>query len=52
MGEHPIPKEAKKLQGKVGHRIRVGDYRILYIIHESEKKVEIISIAHRRDIYR
>lgn len=52
LGENPIPKGVKKLQGKEGYRLRVSDYGILYIIHESEKKVEIISVAHRRDIYR
>ena len=52
LGENPTPKGVKKLQAKEGYRIRVGDYRILYIIDESKKKVEIISIAHRKDIYR
>ena len=48
----PVPAKAKKLKGKEGFRIRVGDYRILYIIVEKELKIEIISIGHRKDVYR
>ncbi len=50
--ENPIPKGVKKLSGREGYRIRVGDYRILYVINHLEKKVEVFSIAHRREAYR
>jgi mRNA interferase RelE/StbE len=49
---NPQPFGTKKLVGREGYRIRVGDYRILYVINESEKKVEIVSIAHRKEVYR
>ncbi|HHT9119079.1 MAG TPA: type II toxin-antitoxin system RelE family toxin [Candidatus Hypogeohydataceae bacterium YC41] len=49
--ESPHPHGAKKLRGREGYRIRVGDYRILYVIHEKEKKVEIFSVAHRKEVY-
>ena len=52
LGNNPRPPGAKKLLGQKGYRIRVGDYRILYIIDEKEKKVEIVSIAHRKEVYR
>jgi mRNA interferase RelE/StbE len=41
-----------KLDGREAWRIRVGTYRILYIIHESEKSIEVIAVGHRKDIYR
>lgn len=50
--DNPRPQNVKKLRGKVGYRIRVGDYRILYVIDESEKEAEIYSVAHRKDVYR
>ncbi len=50
--ENPFPHNLKKLHGRKGYRIRIGDYRILYIIDESDKKIEIISIAHRKEVYR
>ncbi len=50
--ENPFPRHSKKLHGREGWRVRVGDYRILYIIHESEKNIEIVSVAHRKEVYR
>jgi len=50
--DNPRPRGTKKLYGMEGYRIRVGNYRILYIIKESKKKVEIISIAHRKEVHR
>ncbi|HET54888.1 MAG TPA: type II toxin-antitoxin system RelE/ParE family toxin [Ignavibacteria bacterium] len=50
--KNPRPQSAKKLRGSESYRIRVSDYRILYIIDDDNKKVEIYSIAHRREAYR
>jgi mRNA interferase RelE/StbE len=50
--ENPRPSGAKKLQRREGYRIRVGSYRILYTIDDSMKRIEIISVAHRREAYR
>jgi mRNA interferase RelE/StbE len=50
--ENPRPKNAKKLRGKDGFRIRIGDYRILYVISEKENRIDVYSIAHRKDVYR
>jgi mRNA interferase RelE/StbE len=50
--ENPSPHNSKKLRGREGYRIRVGDYRILYLIDESDKNIEIISVAHRKEVYR
>lgn len=49
--EDPRPIGVKKLRGREGYRIRVGDYRILYSIDDLKKKVEVLSIAHRREVY-
>jgi len=39
-----------KFKGK--YRMRVGDYRVIYWVKEDEKTVYIISVGHRKDIYR
>lgn len=49
---NPFPHGLKKLTGSEGYRIRVGDYRILYTIHESEALVRISAVGHRKDVYR
>lgn len=50
--ENPFPRNSKKLRGREGYRIRIGDYRILYLIDESNKNIEVISVAHRKEVYR
>ena len=49
---NPFPSGAKKLKNRDGWRIRVGDYRVLYLIDGKAKNVVIGSIGHRREIYR
>ncbi len=34
------------------YRVRVGRYRILYIIRDEIHTVTVIAIDHRRDVYR
>lgn len=50
--DDPRPAGCKKLKGsKDVWRIRVGDWRILYIIDERAKRAIITRIAHRREVY-
>lgn len=40
------------LKGQTGvYRLRVGDYRVLYTIRDSELVVLIVDLGHRREIY-
>jgi len=49
----PRPPKCKKLVGeKQTWRIRVGDHRILYQIHDGQLTILTIRIGNRRDIYR
>lgn len=47
-----LPKSSKKLTNQPGYRIRVGDWRILYIVDKKKRLVIIARIAHRKDVYR
>ena len=48
----PRPSGCKKLHGYEDlWRIRVGDYRVVYIIDDGHKMVSVTRIAHRRDVY-
>lgn len=33
-------------------RLRVGDYRVVYRIHQDREEVIIVAIMHRKDIYK
>jgi mRNA interferase RelE/StbE len=52
LGKNPFPTSSKKLIGS-GHtfRIRVGDYRVIYIVNKQGREVEIQKVRHRRDVY-
>ncbi len=52
LAENPRPAGYKKLVGREGWRIRVGNYRIIYEIDDREKKILILHIGHRKDVYR
>ena len=52
LGHTPRPVGCKKLKGyKDQWRVRVGDWRVLYIIDDAAKLVSITRIAHRREVY-
>ncbi len=48
------PYSGKKLVGNLSSffRLRVGDYRIIYEIIETDIVVEVVKISHRKDVYR
>jgi mRNA interferase RelE/StbE len=49
---NPRPTGCKKLKGyKDQWRLRVGDWRVLYIIDDASKRVSVTRIAHRREAY-
>ena len=48
----PRPSGAKKLVGGDGDwRVRTGDYRIVYEIHDTVLLVLVVAVGHRREIY-
>ena len=51
LGDNPIPPRALKLTNRDGYRLRVGDYRIIYIFNSNRLIILIINIAHRSAAY-
>ncbi len=51
LGDNPIPPKALKLTNRDGYRLRVGDYRIIYIFNSNRLIILIINIAHRSAAY-
>ncbi len=49
---NPRPTDVKKLKGRDAWRIRVGDYRVIYEIHDRVLQIIVITIGHRREVYR
>jgi mRNA interferase RelE/StbE len=52
LAENPRPDGCKKLQGfENRYRIRVGEYRVIYEIHDDVLLVLIVKVGPRGDIY-
>ena len=51
LAENPRPQGYKKLKGRKGYRIRVGNYRVIYEIFDNVLLIEVVDLGHRKDIY-
>jgi mRNA interferase RelE/StbE len=51
LADTPRPPGCKKLAGREGWRIRVGDYRVIYEIDDRAQSITVMHIGHRRDVY-
>jgi mRNA interferase RelE/StbE len=53
LADSPHPPGVKKLAGEPNAwRIRIGDYRVLYDIHDDRLLILVVGVGHRKDIYR
>lgn len=46
---HP---NAKKLQGRDGYRLRVGDWRVIYEVQNEQLMILVLRVAPRGEVYR
>lgn len=48
------PHQGTLLKGDLSglRRIRVGDYRVIYEVNEGELVVLVVTVGHRREVYR
>lgn len=44
--------DVKKLEGREGFRLRIGDYRAIYRIIDAVMVIEVVKIGSRGDIYK
>lgn len=42
--------DVKRLTGRAGARLRLGDYRVIFA--ETDATIEVRAVGHRKDIYR
>lgn len=52
LASNPWPLGSEKLSGAEQYRVRQGDYRIVYAIDDSARQVDVVAVAHRREVYR
>ena len=52
LSDNPRPYGYKKLKGEEAYRIRVGNYRVIYEINDNTIIVTVVSVGHRKEIYK
>ena len=52
LAEDPRPQGCEKLTGQEKYRMRQGHYRIVYSIQDSELTIWVVTVGHRKNIYR
>ena len=53
LADDPRPTGCVKLAGDDNAwRIRVGDYRVVYEVHDKRLLVLVVRVGHRKDIYK
>lgn len=53
LATNPTPRGSRKIRGSEHtYRIRLGEYRIIYSIKSNVLVIEVISVGHRKEIYR
>jgi mRNA interferase RelE/StbE len=53
LASNPLPPGSVKLSGSDAlHRIRIGDYRVVYAVDNGARQVLIHYVRHRREAYR
>ena len=48
----PDPNKTKLKGDNSFHKIRSGDYRIIYKIHEDRLVILVVKIGHRKEVYK
>jgi mRNA interferase RelE/StbE len=52
LAETPMPPGSLTLTAHIGWRVRVGGYRIIYVMDRARQLITIDSVAHRSEAYR
>jgi mRNA interferase RelE/StbE len=52
LAHDPRPPGARRLAGRPGYRVGVGDYRILYVIEGEVLLIVVVALGHRKAVYR
>lgn len=49
---HAPNPNVKRLEGRNGHRLRIGDWRVLYELQDDRLVIVVVKIKTRGDVYK
>jgi mRNA interferase RelE/StbE len=53
LATEPRPHGCEKLTGATSmYRVRQGQYRIIYLVDDAARSVDVLKVGHRREVYR
>ena len=52
LADDPRPPASRPLRGSLGYRLRVGDHRVVYTVDDGVLTIVVVTVGHRRDVYR
>lgn len=52
LAEDPRGQGSEKLSGQDRYRVRQGAYRIVYEVQDDTRRMLVVKVAHRRQVYR
>ena len=52
LAENPSPPGSLELRGRQERRLRVSDYRVIYVVDDTRRLVTVMQAGHRKDVYR
>ena len=53
LADTPRPPGCVAVKGESSaYRVRVGDYRVVYEIHDARLLIRVVLVGHRRQVYR
>lgn len=52
LADNPFPSGAEQLSGQKAYRIRVGDYRVIYLVHNKQLLIYVVRVGHRKEVYK
>lgn len=52
LAEDPRPPASRPLPGRPGYRVLVGGYRVIYTVRDDVLLIMVVTLGHRRDVYR
>ena len=52
LADNPRPSGCVKLSDSENYRIRIGNFRIIYFINDTENTIDIFTVLHRKDAYK